>query len=116
MSDDPERGLQADGGCIGALFGLLSQTHMMQILSALMEAERPVRFAQLQGQVDMSPNTLSTRLKALVECGLLTRTAYATIPPRVEYEITAKARDLQPTFVTLGLWAREHNLEPIPLQ
>lgn len=113
MDDEPD-GPQASGGCISALFGLLSQTHMMQILGVFMEAKGPVRFTQLQDQLGMSPNTLSTRLKALVECGLLTRTAYSTIPPRVDYEITLKAKDLRRTFSTLGQWARKHNLEPLP--
>ena len=108
--------MHTDGGCIGALFSLLSQTHMMQIMSILMEAEEPVRFTQLQTQLDMSPNTLSTRLKALVECGLLTRTPFATIPPRVDYEVTEKARDLRPTFATLGNWARDHDLAPVVMK
>src|SRR5438067_326342 len=101
MSTGTERGLRTDGGCIGALFSLLSQTHMMQIMSVLMEAQAPVRFTQLQSQLAISPNTLSVRLKALVESGLLTRTPHMTIPPRVDYEVTAKARDLEPTFATL---------------
>jgi DNA-binding HxlR family transcriptional regulator len=111
--DDDTDGPPASGGCTTALFGLLSQTHMMQILGVFLEAKGPVRFTQLQNQLSMSPNTLSLRLKSLVECGLLTRTAFSTIPPRVDYEVTMKAKDLRRTFAALGQWARKHNLEPI---
>lgn len=102
------------GGCLmGDLFRLLSQTHMLDILHAAIESEGPVRFTQLQDLLHLSPNTLSGRLKALVESGLLTRTAYSTIPPRVDYQATAKARDLGTVFGALGTWADRHNLAPV---
>ena len=113
MDDGTDDGPPASSGCISALFGLLSQTHMMQILGIFLEAKGPVRFTKLQAQLGMSPNTLSMRLKSLVECGLLTRTPFSTIPPRVDYEITLKGRDLRRTFSTMGQWARKHNLEPL---
>ena len=74
----------------------------------------PRRFVELQAQLSMSPNTLSDRLKDLVGAGLLSRTAYNEIPPRVDYEATAKAYDLQPVFQSLREWADKHNLKPEP--
>jgi DNA-binding HxlR family transcriptional regulator len=100
-------------GCLGDLFALLSQSHMMQILSTLIwRSKGPVRFVELQEALKMSPNTLSARLKALTEAGLVTRTAYGTIPPRVDYEPTKKAHDLKRVFKALHEWAAENKLEP----
>ena len=105
----------AADGCLGELFGLLSQTHMMQILGVLIwRSKGPVRFVELQTALGMSPNTLSHRLKALVEAGLVTRTAYSTIPPRVDYQATAKAHGLKRVFKALHDWASENTLEPEP--
>ncbi|MFA5944333.1 MAG: helix-turn-helix domain-containing protein [Candidatus Thermoplasmatota archaeon] len=104
----------AADGCLGELFGLLSQTHMMQILGLLIwRSKGPVRFVELQETLKMSPNTLSTRLKALVEAGLVTRTPYSTIPPRVDYQATAKAHGLKRVFKSLHEWASENDLEPV---
>ena len=105
----------AADGCLGDLFGLLSQTHMMQILGILIwRSKGPVRFVELQDALKMSPNTLSARLKALVEAGLVTRTPYSTIPPRVDYQATAKAHGLKRVFKALHEWASENTLEPAP--
>jgi hypothetical protein len=76
----PGSGPSSGGGCLGELFTLLSQTHMMQILGILIwQVKGPVRFVQLQTWLAMSPNTLSARLKALVDAGLVTRTSFNTI-------------------------------------
>lgn len=102
------------GGRLGDLFALLSQSHMMQILGLLIwRSKGPVRFLELQNALGISPNTLSARLKSLVEAGLVTRTAYSTIPPRVDYEATAKAHDLKRVFKSLNEWAAQHDLKPV---
>src|SRR5690348_14275015 len=70
---------EAAGGCLGDLFSLLSQSHMMQLLGVLIwRSKGPVRFVELQEALGISPNTLSARLKSLVEAGLVTRTPYST--------------------------------------
>ena len=103
------------GGCLTELFQLLSQTHMMQILGVLIWESKgqPVRFVELQTRLKMSPNTLSNRLKALVDAGLVTRTPFNTIPPRVDYQATAKAHDLKRVFKALHEWASENDLKPL---
>lgn len=102
------------GGCqITDLFKLLSRAHMMDVLYVLTrEADGPMRFVDVQNRLNLSPNTLSERLKELVGAGLLTRTAYNEIPPRVDYEATDKARALGSVFQTLREWAREYDLQP----
>jgi len=99
------------GSCeLGDLFKLLSQAHMMDVLHVLLQEGGPLRFVQVQERLDVSPNTLSARLKTLVDAGLATRTALGGIPPRVDYEATAKARDLRRVFDALGDWAGRHSL------
>ncbi|AEB12147.1 winged helix-turn-helix transcriptional regulator [Marinithermus hydrothermalis] len=56
------------------------------ILNAV--AEGPTRFTQLEQATRVSPRTLSERLKELTELGLIERTAYPEVPPRVEYTLT----------------------------
>ncbi|HEX9816052.1 MAG TPA: helix-turn-helix domain-containing protein, partial [Candidatus Thermoplasmatota archaeon] len=62
----------------------------------------------------MSPNTLTDRLQNLVRAGLLTRTAYNEIPPRVEYAPTSKTIEFDSVFKGLSDWAGKHTLEPEP--
>lgn len=103
-------------GCdIADLFRLLGRSHVMRILYLFLhEDPRPHRFVDVQNRLGLSPNTLTERLKDLVQAGLLTRTAYNEIPPRVDYEATQKARDLESVFVALMEWSRRHNLGPVP--
>lgn len=104
-----------DGCGIGELFHLLGRVHMLDLLYLFLRGESgPRRFVDLQASLGISPNTLSERLKALVEAGLLSRTAYNEIPPRVDYEATAKARDLAPVFEALFAWSQRHGLKPAP--
>ncbi len=102
------------GGCeIAELFHILGKTYVLGILHIFTKEEPgPRRFVDLQKRLSMSPNTLSDRLKELVQAGLLTRTAYNEIPPRVDYEGTAKAFDLKPVFESLFEWSQRHNLKP----
>jgi DNA-binding HxlR family transcriptional regulator len=103
-------------GCeIADLFRLLGKSHVMRILYLfLKEDPRPHRFVDVQHRLELSPNTLTERLKDLVEAGLLTRTAYNEIPPRVDYEATRKAKELDAVFVALAEWAKRNDLEPVP--
>ncbi|HWG91800.1 MAG TPA: helix-turn-helix domain-containing protein, partial [Candidatus Thermoplasmatota archaeon] len=103
----------AEEGCqIGDLFRILGKAHMLDILAMFIhENQGPLRFVDIQNRLGLSPNTLSERLKELVEAGLLTRTAYNEIPPRVDYDATTKAHELEPVFHTLAEWARRHTLK-----
>ena len=52
----------------------------------------------------IADNILSARLELLVRVGILERQAYQEHPPRHEYLLTAKGRDLLPVLVALGVW------------
>ena len=60
-------------------------------------SEGPRRFSQLEHScAGISPRTLSERLRALEDEGIVERRSYAESPPRVEYELTQKGRALLP--------------------
>lgn len=102
-------------GCeITDLFKLLGRSHVMRILYLfLKEDPQPHRFVDIQRRLELSPNTLTERLADLVAAGLLTRTAYNEIPPRVDYQATQKARELEPVFASLVEWSRRNDLQPV---
>ena len=63
------------------------------------------RFGELrQSLAGVSPKTLSVRLKELEEAGVLTRTVYAEVPPRVEYALTDKGRELEGLIAAMAVW------------
>ena len=51
---------------------------------------------------------LTAQLRALEKDGLIKRTIFAEVPPRVEYEITPNARRLRPIFVEIVKWAEDN--------
>jgi DNA-binding HxlR family transcriptional regulator len=75
------------------------------ILWTLNEAGRQ-RFVELHRHVPaITPKVLTQRLRQLERDGLVVRTYYPEIPPRVEYEISALGRSLAPVFASLVKWA-----------
>ncbi|TQF73714.1 helix-turn-helix transcriptional regulator [Rhodococcus spelaei] len=71
--------------------------------------EGPRRFSELQVPLHMvSPKVLTESLRAMARDGLLTRTAYPEIPPRVEYELTVLGRSLLEPMAAACAWSREH--------
>jgi DNA-binding HxlR family transcriptional regulator len=106
--DDDER--DRIEGRVADLLDLLGKAHAMAVLSAFAFADGPLRFSDLEAELDVAPNTLSTRLSDLTDAGLLNREAYDEIPPRVEYTPTEKAEALFPVFAHLHHWAIEYDL------
>lgn len=69
----------------------------------------PQRFSQLQTTVDgVSQKMLSQTLRSMEPDGLVTRTVYPEVPPRVEHELTALGRTLQIPLAALTEWSTEH--------
>jgi DNA-binding HxlR family transcriptional regulator len=65
----------------------------------------PRRFVELQRVLPgISTEQLRSRLNRMVADGLLTRQRYREVPPRVDYELTERARDLLPVVSALGRW------------
>src|SRR4051812_18784137 len=69
----------------------------------------PQRFNELRRALgSISQRMLTLTLRGLERDGLVTRTAFPTIPPRVDYELTRLGRSLLDPVSTLGLWARRN--------
>lgn len=67
------------------------------------------RFSVLQRTVaGISPRTLSDRLSALESCGMITRVAYAEVPPRVEYSLTEMGRGLIPIIEAMREYGHKY--------
>jgi DNA-binding HxlR family transcriptional regulator len=93
---------------------MLGQPHMLRVLhSFLTDESRPIRFGELERDLQISPRTLSSRLTSLVEAGLLVRRRYSEIPPRVEYEATPKAKELARLFREMESWASHNTLSVV---
>lgn len=68
-----------------------------------------IRFRELQRQIGASPKVLTNALRELENDGLITRTHYPEIPPRVEYRPSERSRSLLPILAQLQDWAVEHS-------
>ncbi|HWK14498.1 MAG TPA: helix-turn-helix domain-containing protein [Rhizobiaceae bacterium] len=69
----------------------------------------PMRFNELRRMIGgISQKMLTTTLRGLERDGLVTRTVFPTIPPRVEYELTELGQELQAPVRALGEWARRN--------
>lgn len=70
-------------------------------------SDGPMRFNELRRLIgNISQKMLTSTLRGLERDGLVTRTVYPTIPPRVDYELTDLGRDLRVPVKGLALWAR----------
>ena len=71
-------------------------------------AEGRSRFCELERSLQgISPRTLSLRLRALEEEGILERTTFAEVPPRVEYALTEKGLALVPIIDSMRAYGRD---------
>lgn len=69
----------------------------------------PMRFSELARRIDgVSQKMLTQTLRGLERDGLVTRTVFAQVPPRVEYTLTDTGRTLIDPLSALDAWAREH--------
>jgi DNA-binding HxlR family transcriptional regulator len=72
-------------------------------------AEGRARFCELERSLEgISPRTLSLRLRALEEQGIVERNTYPEVPPRVEYSLTPKGEALAPLIEDMRRYGREH--------
>jgi DNA-binding HxlR family transcriptional regulator len=87
--------------------GLLSGKWCLEILFILVGGAR--RFGELKRAIpDITQHMLTARLRELEGNGLVTRTVFAEVPPRVEYELTPAAMAIRPVFEALLKWAQTH--------
>ncbi len=79
----------------------------LRLLCALM-LDGTLRYRELQERIrGITPAMLSSSLKEMERSGLVTRTRYQEVPPRVEYSVTEKGRELWPILHRLAHWAAD---------
>ena len=102
---------QADQAAFARVMRSLLGKWKTEILWTLVN--RKHRFGELRKALPgITQHMLTAQLRELEADGLVKRTAYPEVPPRVEYEVTAKARDLTPVFDAFWVWFLQHG-EPI---
>ena len=89
---------------------LISNRWNVLILRDLMEGTK--RFGELKKSLgDISQKVLTANLRAMEENGLLIRTVYAQVPPKVEYTLTDTGYSLKPVLDALVQWGRKYQLQ-----
>lgn len=88
-------------------FAMLSGKWKLEIMWLL--HQRVHRFGEMRKAIPgITQHMLTVQLRELEADGLVTRTVFAEVPPRVEYAMTAKARGLGPTMAALAAWWAEY--------
>lgn len=78
----------------------------------VLEEGNVMRFNEIWGSIQtISQKMLAVTLKTLEADGLVKRTVFPQIPPKVEYELTERGRSLLPHLHGLVLWAKENMME-----
>ncbi|MDQ1477994.1 MAG: hypothetical protein QOE62_3223 [Actinomycetota bacterium] len=104
-SDDPECEVRTILDRIGDKWSLL-------VICLLADGTR--RFGELRREIDgISQRMLTLTLRQLEREGLVTRTVFPVVPPRVDYELTELGSTLLDTIQALVAWAGKHGNEII---
>ena len=86
---------------------LISNKWKVLILRDLMTGTK--RFGELKKSIGtVSQKVLTAQLRDMEQNGLLTRTVYAEVPPRVEYSLTELGRSLKPILDAMWNWGEEY--------
>lgn len=99
--------IESKPGCVACAVDIMGNKWTPLLIMQL--ADGPARFSHLEkGLAGISPRTLSQRLQELEDCGILHRTSYNTMPPRVDYELTDKGKDLLPILKSMASWGAKY--------
>lgn len=105
-SDTIEHGHE-DCRAVGEILDRIGDKWTIMVVGAL--SQGPLRFNAIMRTIGgVSHRMLTLTLRGLERDGLVTRTAYATIPPKVEYELTKLGRSLIEPLRVLGTWAMQN--------
>lgn len=94
-------------GCLGVSRVLARIGDKWSVLIVMLLAGGPRRFNEMKRMVDgISQRMLTLTLRGLERDGLVARTVFPTIPPRVDYELTPLGHSLREPVMALGQWAQ----------
>jgi DNA-binding HxlR family transcriptional regulator len=106
----PNAHLESD--CRGVASILARVGDKWSVFVIMLLGNGPRRFNEIKRMVGgISQRMLTLTLRGLERDGLITRTVFPTIPPRVDYELTDLGRGLWQPVEALGEWARQHQTE-----
>ncbi|HEY0756203.1 MAG TPA: helix-turn-helix domain-containing protein [Ktedonobacteraceae bacterium] len=96
---------------------MINGKYKLRIIWALQEGPR--RYGEIKkgllrdisGSQEIAPRVLSRELKTLAAFGLIERTDYQVVPPKVEYSLTVLGQSLLPVLTPMIAWGRQHLLE-----
>jgi Predicted transcriptional regulators len=99
-----ERGSSSEKCPIEAAIDIIGSKWTFLIIRDLL-MDGTMRFGDLLRSLDgISPKTLSLRLRELEKFGLINRIVYPEVPPKVEYTLTEKGKNLESVFIELKRW------------
>jgi len=100
----------SDCRAVGSILARVGDKWSVFVIMLL--GDGPRRFNEIKRMVGgISQRMLTLTLRGLERDGLVTRTVFPTIPPRVDYELTDLGRGLSKPVKALGEWAFEHKTE-----
>ncbi len=106
-SSDECANIESKEGCLANALTVLGNKWSALILRDLNTG--PKRFSQLERSLTgISPRTLSQRLDDLEDCGIVTKKAFAEVPPRIEYTLTQKGLDFVPALQEMAEWGAKY--------
>lgn len=99
--------LETKDGCIASAMDIVGNKWTALILRDLFSG--PKRFSELEKSVGgVNPRTLSKRLSILEENGIVSKAVFHEVPPRSEYSLTNKGKDLLPIIQKMSAWGAKY--------
>ena len=103
----PQPHLDSDCRGVASILARVGDKWTILVVSEL--GQGPKRFNEIRRALgSISQRMLTLTLRGLERDGLVTRTVFPTIPPKVEYELTRLGRSLLEPVSGIGLWARQN--------
>lgn len=91
---------------VGLLLQLISNKWKILIIRDLLTGTK--RFGMLKKSVGCSQKVLTDNLRMMERDGLVSRTVYAEVPPRVEYALTKTGLSLKPVLTAMATWGTKY--------
>jgi DNA-binding HxlR family transcriptional regulator len=108
MSRRPKRSEREE--MVREILGTVADTWTLIVIEELAEAGE-LRFSRLRERIPgISQKMLTKTLRTLERDGLIRRTIFAVVPPRVDYRLTALGKGLSQSLCGVWIWAEKHRL------
>ncbi len=106
VSTNPK--IEKHPGCVAEAVSIMGNKWTALLIMEL--AKGPTRFCALETSLEgISPRTLSQRLDELEQKSVISKKKYAEVPPRVEYTLTDKGKDLIPILRSMAKWGDKYH-------